>query len=119
MGYNRNTIITILYDISKDTQFSNIQIGLFGSYARDEQTEHSDIDIVLKGNKPLMLVYDGIENKIQTYIKENLGIDCDVVDYFDLEADYEEAKELGIEEYTLKSTIDREAIWIGRENIKN
>lgn len=119
MGYNKNTIITILYDISKDTQFNNIQIGFFGSYARDEQTEHSDIDIVLKGNKPLMLVYDGIENKIQTYIKENLGIDCDVVDYFDLEADYEEAKELGLEEYTLKPTIDREAIWIGRENIKN
>ena len=110
MGYNRDTIITVLHDISKDTQFSNIQIGLFGSYARDEQTEHQDID---------MLVYDGIEDKIQTYMKESLGIDCDVVDYSDLEADCEEAKELGIEEYTLKPTIDREAIWIGRENIKN
>ncbi len=32
------------------------------------------------------------------------------------EADYEEAKELGIEDFTLKPVIDREAIWIGKKH---
>ena len=28
-------------------QFSVVKIGVFGSYARDEQTENSDIDIII------------------------------------------------------------------------
>lgn len=119
MAYDRDSIIKILNNISNENQFNNIQIGLFGSFARNEQTEHSDVDLVLKSTHPLYLVYDGIEAKLQTYVKEKLGINCDVVDYSDLESDYEEAKELGIEDYTLKPTVDREAIWIGRKNIKN
>ena len=119
MQFTRDSVIKALHNIANDSQFDSIQVGLFGSYARNEQTNHSDIDIVLKSTQPLYLVYDGIEDKLQTYLKEMLGIDCDVVDYSDLEADYEEAKELGIEEYTLKRTVDREAIWIGRGFIVN
>lgn len=114
MASDKDTVIDILYNLANDKQFCNIQIGLFGSYARNEQTNNSDIDVVLKSTKPLFLVYDGIEDTLQTYIKANLGLECDVVDYADLEADYEEAKELGIEEFTLKPVIDKEAIWIGK-----
>lgn len=119
MTSNKETVINTLSNIANDKQFGNIQIGLFGSYARNEQTNNSDVDLVLKSTRPLLLVYDGIEDTLQAYIKANLGLDCDVVDYADLEADYEEAKELGIEEFTLKPVIDREAIWIDKENIKN
>lgn len=111
---NKERVINILSNLANDKLFGNIQIGLFGSYARNEQTNNSDIDVVLKSTKPLLLIYDGIEDTLQTYIKANLGLECDVVDYADLEADYEDAKELGIEEFTLKPVIDREAIWIDK-----
>ncbi|MDF2543416.1 MAG: polymerase beta, Nucleotidyltransferase [Herbinix sp.] len=114
MASNKEKVIDILSDLANDKQFGNIKIGLFGSYARNEQTNNSDIDVVLKSTKPLLLVYDGIEDTLQTYIKANLGLECDVVDYADLEAGYEEAKKLGIEEFTLKPVIDKEAIWIGK-----
>jgi uncharacterized protein len=109
---SRESIINMLRNIANDEQFGNIQIGLFGSYAREEQTNNSDIDLVLKSTKPLLLVYDGIENILQTYVKENLGLECDIVDYADLLDDYEEAKEMGLEEFTLKPVIDREAILV-------
>jgi predicted nucleotidyltransferase len=114
MVSDKNTVIDILSNLANDKQFSNIHIGLFGSYARNEQTNNSDIDLVLKSAEPLLLVYDGIEDTLQTYIKANLGLECDIVDYADLEADYEEAKVLGVEEFTLKPVIDREAIWIDK-----
>jgi predicted nucleotidyltransferase len=114
MVINRETVIKELHNLTKNNKLSNIEIGLFGSYARNEQTDNSDIDVVLKGTKPLLLVYDGIEGTLQTHLKIKLGLKCDVVDYADLEADYEEAKELGLEEYTLKPVVDREAIWIER-----
>ncbi len=116
MKSNQETVINVLSDLAKDKKLGGIQIGLFGSYARNEQTNVSDIDVVLKGTKPLLLIYDGIEDTVQTFIKVQLGLECDIVDYADLEVDYEEAKELGIEEFTLKPVIDREAIWI---NIKD
>lgn len=114
MAINRESVMKELYNLANDEKISNIQIGLFGSFARNEQTDNSDIDVVLKGTEPLLLVYDGIEGTLQTHIKAKLGLECDVVDYADLETDYEEAKELGIEKYTLKPIIDREAIWIDR-----
>lgn len=100
-------------NLVNDSEFQNIQFGLFGSYARNQQSSLSDIDIVLKGAETLLLVYDGIEEKIKAYIRETLNLNCDVLDYADLEADYEEAKELGIEEFTLKLEVDKEVIWIG------
>jgi len=108
-----DSVINILMDFSKDHMFDDIQFGLFGSYAKNAQTTLSDLDIVLKGKEPLLLVYDGIEMLIQKHINDKLGLKCDIVDYADLEQDYEEAKELGIEEFTLKSEIDKEVIWIG------
>lgn len=113
MEYSREIVINILKTIAKDSRLENIQLGLFGSFARNDHSTASDVDVVLKSASPLLLVYDGIEDMIQGYVKENLGLACDVIDYTDLEMDYEEAKELGIEEYTLKPTVDKEVIWIG------
>lgn len=69
MASNKEKVIDILSNLANDKQFGNIQIGLFGSYARNEQTNNSDIDVVLKSTKPLLLIYDGIEDTLQTYIK--------------------------------------------------
>ncbi len=45
----RNDILTILRD-NRDTiaRYGVRRIGLFGSYARDEQTQESDIDILVE-----------------------------------------------------------------------
>jgi predicted nucleotidyltransferase len=53
-------------------QFGVEEIGLFGSYARNEQNEHSDIDVLVKLNRPsykaLMGVYAYLEKKLNKKI---------------------------------------------------
>jgi predicted nucleotidyltransferase len=72
---------------SKKNEFSQLgirSIGLFGSYARDEQSENSDIDILIdfepeKENfDNYMAVYDIIENlfkniKVEVITKNGLS----------------------------------------------
>jgi predicted nucleotidyltransferase len=48
MASNKEKVIDILSNLANDKKFGNIQIGLFGSYARNEQSNNSDIDDVLK-----------------------------------------------------------------------
>jgi predicted nucleotidyltransferase len=50
-------------------KFGVDEIGLFGSYARNEQTEDSDIDVLIKLREPklkaLIGVLDFLESKFQ------------------------------------------------------
>jgi len=50
-------------------QFSVDRIGIFGSYSRNEQTENSDIDILVKFSKPelksLIGLLDFLENRFR------------------------------------------------------
>ena len=56
-------------------EFSITKIGLFGSYATENQNEKSDIDIVAKFNQPLGLKF--IE--FTEYLEELLGQKVDVL----------------------------------------
>ncbi len=49
------------------------QIGLFGSYARDEATEHSDIDIFVK-MKPSLFNVVGIKEQIEADLHKKVDI---------------------------------------------
>jgi len=60
-----------------EQQFGVTKIGLFGSYAREEDHEGSDIDIVVELKKPDLLTLVGIKQKIE----EDLGVSVDVVRY--------------------------------------
>lgn len=51
------------------------KIGLFGSYARDEATDESDIDVVVELEEPDMFYLIGIKQ----IIEENFGCRVDVV----------------------------------------
>ena len=71
---NRKSILMALK--SKEYEFSKLGIrtvGLFGSYARDEQLENSDIDILLDFEHDketfdnLMAVYDILEEMFKHY----------------------------------------------------
>jgi uncharacterized protein len=67
----------LLYDIKSHrgelAKFGVSQIGIFGSYARDEQTESSDIDILIDFNSEqenfdnLMSVNEYLEQLFQKY----------------------------------------------------
>ena len=51
-------------------------IGIFGSYSRGEQTQKSDLDILVTFSEPVG-VYGFIE--VQDFIKKKLGVKVDLV----------------------------------------
>lgn len=56
-------------------KYGFIRMGIFGSVARGEQTEQSDIDICYEGNRPIAS-YTG---RIQTELEDLLGSPVDLV----------------------------------------
>ena len=50
-------------------------MGIFGSVARNEQTEQSDVDICYEGEAPSLLTLD----RIQCELEELLGCPVDLV----------------------------------------
>ncbi len=65
-----NIIITTLKD------FDPVKIGIFGSYARNEQTENSDIDILVKFiGAPTFASYLRLEENL----RNRLGREVDLI----------------------------------------
>jgi len=60
-------------EISK--RFHVKEIGLFGSYVRNEQTKRSDLDILVDFAKPIG--WDVVD--LQEYMQELLGVKVDLV----------------------------------------
>lgn len=56
-------------------RFSVIKIGYFGSYSRDEQTDESDIDILVEFRKPVG--WDFFD--LQEFLENELKIKVDLV----------------------------------------
>ena len=78
MKYNKENIILKLKEIKPLLQnnYSLKEIALFGSYARDEQTVTSDIDILVKADNISFTQY----NQIYYLIKEKFtDIEIDLV----------------------------------------
>lgn len=53
------------------------KIGLFGSYARNEQTRDSDINLIVEFEKNTPNLYD-VKREIKDYIKQNLSLNADI-----------------------------------------
>ena len=52
------------------------ELGIFGSYVRQEQTENSDVDLLVEFSEiPSLLKFINLEN----YLTENLGVKVDLV----------------------------------------
>lgn len=47
MKVNKENILSVLKALDRE-KYSILEIGLFGSYAREEETDSSDIDIIVK-----------------------------------------------------------------------
>ena len=74
---NREEIIDFLsaHKIEFKQDFGLVKIGLFGSYARGENFEDSDIDIVVELKKPDLCYLIGIKQAVE----DALGTKVDVV----------------------------------------
>ena len=64
-----------LYKQVNARKYGFSRLGVFGSVARGEQTEHSDVDICYEGNAPSLLTLD----RIQSELEELLGCPVDLV----------------------------------------
>ena len=53
------------------------EIGLFGSFARNEQNEKSDIDILVEFEPGTQNLYD-LEHELKDYLKKHLERDIDI-----------------------------------------
>jgi predicted nucleotidyltransferase len=68
---DRNQILTIIRNEKPYLQkhFGLLSIGLFGSFARDEQQPESDIDLLVELSKPS---FDSLAG-LQIYLEKSLG----------------------------------------------
>ena len=58
-------------------QFHVSKIGLFGSYSRNEQTENSDIDLLVDFEENTNNLYD-IKIELKKFFKDNLNLGVDI-----------------------------------------
>jgi predicted nucleotidyltransferase len=58
-------------------QFSVDQIGLFGSYSRNEQNENSDIDVLVKFNKHELKSLIGLLDFLEARLQKKVDIVTD------------------------------------------
>ncbi len=94
----RNDILHTLArfrDLKKD-EFGIVRIGVFGSVARDEISDASDVDVVVKLDRPDLFTLVGIKQELE----ELLHRPIDVVRYRE-----------GMNAY-LKRRIEQEAIYV-------
>ena len=57
-------------------EYQAIKIGVFGSYAREEQTEKSDIDLLVEFNKPISYF---TLFELEEYLTNRLGVNVEIV----------------------------------------
>ena len=77
----KKEIIEILHNYKKEVagQYGLLDIGVFGSVARDDFGEDSDVDVVVRISKPDLFMLVGIKNELE----ERLHRSVDIVTYRD------------------------------------
>ena len=75
----RKEILTFLARNKKmfRTNYGIVKIGLFGSYARNEQTSDSDLDLIVEFESNTANLYD-IKREFKDYISDKLNIEVDI-----------------------------------------
>jgi uncharacterized protein len=76
---SRNEILSFIgrnKNLLKD-QFHVKRIGLFGSFAREEQKEGSDLDLLIEFEDNTQNLFE-LKLQIKNYFKNNLGVEVDI-----------------------------------------
>lgn len=91
-------IIRILQNYKKEfaNQYNILTIGIFGSVARDEAGDESDVDIVVRISEPDFFILAGIKDDLE----DRLNKSVDIVSYRDSMNPF------------LKRRIDSEAVYV-------
>ena len=94
---DRKEIIDILRHYKKEhaIEYGIMDIGVFGSVARDDAGKDSDVDVVLRISKPDLFVLAGIKVELE----ERLERRVDIIAYRESMSRF------------LKNRIDREAVY--------
>lgn len=95
---NRETVLQELRKLKPDLekQYGVTKIGIFGSFARNEIHEDSDVDVVVEMKEPDLFYMVHIKEVLEKRFK----IPVDVIRYRDMMNKY------------LKARIDREAVYV-------
>ena len=93
----KKEIIEILDNYKKEfaEKYGILKIGVFGSTARDEAGENSDVDVVVQISEPDLFMLVGIKNDLE----ERLRRPVDIVTYREKMNQF------------LKARIDKEAVY--------
>jgi predicted nucleotidyltransferase len=62
------------YRNSKGLQYAIVRLGIFGSAARDQMTDTSDVDVVVELNKPDLFVLIGIKQDLEEILDRPVDI---------------------------------------------
>jgi len=94
----KKDIIKILRNYKNDfaEQYNILTIGIFGSIARDEAGEDSDVDVVVHISEPDLFMLAGIKNDLEIRFRRPV----DIVTYQDTMNPF------------LKKKIDNEAVYV-------
>ncbi len=73
----RDEVIAILRDLKMETapRFGVRRFGLFGSYARNEQTETSDLDLLVELERPVPF---SAFCRLEDLVRERTGVPVDM-----------------------------------------
>jgi len=85
-----------IYKVEHSKEYGIKTMGLFGSYARGDHNNQSDVDVFITMQKPNIIVL----SRIRTELEETLKTHVDLIEYRD--------KMNGF----LKSRIDNEAVYV-------
>ncbi len=93
----RQDILKIFHHYKREVanEYSILKIGVFGSAARSEVKDESDVDIVIRVPEPDFFMLAGIKNDLEERLKKPV----DIVTYTDSMNPF------------LKKRIDREAVY--------
>lgn len=76
---NKREILAFLRDKKDDffSEFQVVKLGLFGSFARDEATLHSDIDLIIEFKQDTDQLFDK-KLMIKSIVKEQFNREVDI-----------------------------------------
>jgi predicted nucleotidyltransferase len=72
----RDEILTILSQFKRDhgAQYAILEIGVFGSVARGEESEESDVDIVFKTNSPNLFRTASMKARLEELLDRRVDV---------------------------------------------
>lgn len=63
-----------LYKPTAESKYGLTRLGIFGSVARDEQVEGSDVDICYEGRVPSLLTLDRIQTDLERILDSHVDL---------------------------------------------